>query len=95
VTGYIMNFPERFVEGEPFQMIDKWDRLGVVADHGLEGEPFFIEQERDFTALGPRMEHPSRQPIYLWKTSELCLGPAGWTLSSSAGALPERRPHSP
>jgi hypothetical protein len=35
------------------EMIDKWDRLGVVVDRGREGVPFFVEQERDTSALGP------------------------------------------
>ena len=124
VNGYIMNYPERFVEGDPFRishekvmpgevtqynavpwqadfllcswqekqgilpkqlgwwpaqrpddvfttvgatdmlswtrglgsdfqdMIDKWDRLGVVVDRGPPGSPFFIETERDSIALG-------------------------------------------
>jgi len=125
VNGYIMNFPERFMEGEPFrispeavkpgevtqyngvpwqadflycrweetegrmwkrlgwwpaqrpddvytdvgatemvpwdrglgpdyqEMIDKWDRLGMVIDRGSSGSTFFIEQERDSDSLGP------------------------------------------
>ncbi len=125
VNGYIMNFPERFIEGEPFriahdavkpgqvtqynavpwqadfllcrweeargpiwrrlgwwpaqrpddvitsvgsrdmvpwargigedyqEMIDRWDRLGVVVDRGPPGNPFFVEDERDTHALGP------------------------------------------
>jgi hypothetical protein len=37
--------------GTDFQdMVDKWDRLGTVVDHGA---PFFIEDERDTAALGP------------------------------------------
>lgn len=123
VSGYIMNFPERFVHGKPFlishdavrpgevtqynavpwhadflycsweetqglfpkrlgwwpaqrpddvftrvggsemvpwarglgpdyqEMIDKWDRLGLVVDHGREGDSFFVEHERDMSAL--------------------------------------------
>jgi hypothetical protein len=40
--------------GEDYQdMVDKWDRLGIVVDHGSNGVPFFIEQERDTEALGP------------------------------------------
>jgi L-Lysine epsilon oxidase N-terminal/L-lysine epsilon oxidase C-terminal domain len=125
VNGYIMNFPERFVEGEPFrichdavrpgevtqynavpwqadfhycrweetrginwrrlgwwpaqrpddvhtragspdmvpwarglgpdyqEMIDHWDRLGMVVDRGSPGSPFFVEDERDTNAIGP------------------------------------------
>jgi len=125
VNGYIMNFPERFLEGEPFRispvavrpgevtqynavpwqadflyccweeiqgampkrlgwwpaqrpddvftrvgttdmlpwarglgpdyqdMIDRWDRLGMVVDRGPAGAPFLIEVERDTHALGP------------------------------------------
>ena len=124
INGYVMNFPERFIEGEPFrlsheavkpgevteynavpwqadflycrweemrgtqlnrlgwwpaqrpddvftavgssqmvpwdrglgpdyqEMIDHWDRLGIVVDHGSRGTPFFIEAERDTDALG-------------------------------------------
>jgi L-Lysine epsilon oxidase N-terminal/L-lysine epsilon oxidase C-terminal domain len=40
--------------GTDFQdMIDKWDRLGVVVDRGAPGAPFFVETERDTIALGP------------------------------------------
>ncbi len=40
--------------GEDYQdMIDKWDRLGIVVDRGSNGTPFFIEEERDNGALGP------------------------------------------
>ena len=125
VNGYIMNFPERFMEGEPFRisheavkpgevtqfnavpwhadflycrweemrrhewkrlgwwpaqrpddvftkvgssemvpwargigedfqdMVDHWDRLGMVVDRGSPTKPFFIEEERDSAALGP------------------------------------------
>ena len=125
VNGYIMNFPERFLEGEPFrisphavrpgevtqynavpwqadflycswqemqgvmpkrlawwpaqrpddvfthvgsmemvpwarglgpdyqEMVDHWDRLGLVVDRGQPGSSFFIEDERDIQALGP------------------------------------------
>jgi L-Lysine epsilon oxidase N-terminal/L-lysine epsilon oxidase C-terminal domain len=124
VNGYIMNFPERFLDGEPFrishdavrpgevtqynavpwqadflycrweeargpmlkrlgwwpaqrpddvyaqldsadmvpwarglgpdyqEMVDRWDRLGVVVDKGPRGSPFFVEQERDADVLG-------------------------------------------
>jgi hypothetical protein len=34
-------------------MIDLWDRLGMVVDRGPAGAPFFIEVERDTRALGP------------------------------------------
>jgi hypothetical protein len=40
--------------GDDYQeMVDKWDRLGIVADRGTAAEPFFIEVERDRHALGP------------------------------------------
>lgn len=40
--------------GEDFQdMVDKWDRLGVVVNKGTPEAPFFIEQERDTRELGP------------------------------------------
>jgi len=124
VNGYIMNFPERFLEGEPFrispdavrpgevtqynavpwqadflycswqemqgvmpkrlawwpaqrpddvfthvgatdmvpwarglgpdyqEMVDKWDRLGLVVNRGPDTAPFFVEEERDSLALG-------------------------------------------
>jgi hypothetical protein len=35
------------------EMIDNWDRLGLVVDRGPAGAPFFVEQERDTQALGP------------------------------------------
>jgi hypothetical protein len=35
------------------EMVDRWDRLGVVVDRGTPGNPFFIEQERDADSLGP------------------------------------------
>ncbi len=35
------------------EMVDHWDRLGVVVDHGAPGSPFFVEDERDAKALGP------------------------------------------
>ena len=125
VNGYVMNFPERFLEGEPFrispktvrpgevteynavpwqadflycrweetrdlrwqrlgwwpaqrpddvytrvgatemvpwdrglgpdfqEMIDHWDRLGIVVDRGGSGSSFFVEEERDTHAIGP------------------------------------------
>jgi hypothetical protein len=34
-------------------MIDRWDRLGIVVNHGSDGAPFFVEEERDIEALGP------------------------------------------
>jgi hypothetical protein len=40
--------------GEAFQdMIEKWDRLGLVVDKGTPGTPFFAEDERDGSVLGP------------------------------------------
>jgi hypothetical protein len=40
--------------GDDYQdMVDRWDRLGIVVDHGSLGAPFFAEQERDDKALGP------------------------------------------
>jgi len=40
--------------GDDYQdMVDKWDRLGFVVDHGTATEPFFMEQERDSDLLGP------------------------------------------
>ena len=40
--------------GDDYQdMIDRWDRLGVVVDRGSPETPFFVEQERDQEALGP------------------------------------------
>ncbi|AMV40966.1 LodA/GoxA family CTQ-dependent oxidase [Planctomyces sp. SH-PL62] len=39
--------------GEDFQdMVDKWDRLGVVVDKGNDA-PFFVEVDRDEESLGP------------------------------------------
>jgi hypothetical protein len=39
--------------GEDFQdMVDKWDRLGVVVDRGVRDTPIFIETERDLSTLG-------------------------------------------
>jgi hypothetical protein len=39
--------------GTDFQdMVDKWDRLGIVVDRGASGSPFFIEVERDGKVLG-------------------------------------------
>jgi hypothetical protein len=34
------------------EMVDRWDRLGVVVDKGPRGSPFFVEQERDADVLG-------------------------------------------
>jgi hypothetical protein len=40
--------------GEDYQdMIEKWDRLGLVVDRGVPGTPFFVEAERDSRVLGP------------------------------------------
>jgi hypothetical protein len=40
--------------GEDYQdMVDKWDRLGLVVDRGTPGAPFLTETERDTRALGP------------------------------------------
>ena len=40
--------------GTDFQdMVDKWDRLGIVVDRGASGSPFFVEVERDGKVLGP------------------------------------------
>jgi hypothetical protein len=39
--------------GEDYQdMIDQWDRLGVVVNRGSSEAPFFVETERDQEALG-------------------------------------------
>ena len=35
------------------EMIDHWDRLGLVVDRGPAGDPSFVEDERDADALGP------------------------------------------
>jgi hypothetical protein len=35
------------------EMIDLWDRLGMVVERSFEGKPFFVEDERDTRALGP------------------------------------------
>ena len=35
------------------EMVDKWDRLGVVVDKGTTETPFFLEPERDIESLGP------------------------------------------
>ena len=34
-------------------MVDQWDRLGMVVDRGSPGAPVFIEVERDTEVLGP------------------------------------------
>jgi hypothetical protein len=34
------------------EMIDHWDRLGMVVDRGSPGSPFFIEDERDTDVIG-------------------------------------------
>jgi hypothetical protein len=34
-------------------MIEHWDRLGIVVDKGTPGSPFFVEDERDARLLGP------------------------------------------
>jgi hypothetical protein len=34
-------------------MVERWDRLGVVIDRGEPGRPFFIETERDTLVVGP------------------------------------------
>jgi L-Lysine epsilon oxidase N-terminal/L-lysine epsilon oxidase C-terminal domain len=40
--------------GDEYQdMMDKWDRLGVVIDRGTPGAPFLTETERDTQELGP------------------------------------------
>jgi hypothetical protein len=35
------------------EMIDHWDRLGIVVDRGPPGDPAFVEVERDTDVLGP------------------------------------------
>lgn len=40
--------------GDEYQdMVDRWDRLGMVVDRGSPGLPFFVEDERDVSVLGP------------------------------------------
>jgi hypothetical protein len=40
--------------GQDYQdMVDRWDRLGLVIDRGSPEAPFFIEVERDTEVLGP------------------------------------------
>ena len=40
--------------GRDYQdMVDHWDRLGLVVDRGPPGSPFLVETERDRDTLGP------------------------------------------
>jgi L-lysine epsilon oxidase C-terminal domain len=37
--------------GDDYQdMVDRWDRLGIVVNRGSDEEPFFVEEERDMPA---------------------------------------------
>jgi hypothetical protein len=44
---------DRGLGGEFQDMVDKWDRLGLVVDRGTPGDPCLIETERDTETLGP------------------------------------------
>ena len=35
------------------EMVDYWDRLGMVVDRGPPGQPFFIEDERAHSRTDP------------------------------------------
>ena len=40
--------------GDDYQdMVDHWDRLGIVVSSESQEVPFFVERERDTNALGP------------------------------------------